>query len=168
MKNIPYTPETPNRMVPSGAIKEVTSAGTAACLDTVCFSRRRNQNRVIGVKTPIFHDAPLGRRQSPPDRQNWPRFAPVRRSGDGLSGVRTGTAAHRRKHGRCVRPLSVSSVPPSVADSSVQASVGRSSVRPPVAALFVRPSVAGSSVRRTLQTYTENPPRKPHKIGDFL
>lgn len=147
MKNIPYTPETPNRMVPSGAIKEVTSAGTAACLDTVCFSRRRNQNRVISVKTQIFHDAPVGRRQSPPDRQNWPRFAPVRRSGDGLSGVRTDTAAHRRKHGRCVRPLSqrpykrplsVSSVP-SVADSSVQASVGRSSVRPPVAASFVRP-----------------------------
>lgn len=78
--------ETAFSMVPSGTIKEVTPTGTITCLDRVCFTRRRNKYRVIGVKTHIFTTHPLVNDIRRQRRQNPPRFARVRRSGDGRSG----------------------------------------------------------------------------------
>lgn len=90
--------EISSSMVPSGTINQVMSTGAIACFDRVCFTRRRNKNRVIGVKTHIFTMHPLtmhpldndNRRQR---RQNPHRFAHLRRSGSGRSGRTDGKRA---------------------------------------------------------------------------
>ncbi|NLW84515.1 MAG: hypothetical protein GXY41_08975 [Phycisphaerae bacterium] len=85
--------EISSSMVPSGTINQVMSTGAIACFDRVCFTRRRNKNRVIGVKTHIFTMHPLGNDNHRQRRQNPPRFAHLRRSGSGRSGRTDGKRA---------------------------------------------------------------------------
>ena len=118
-------------MVPSGTIKEVTPTGTITVDHRVCCARRRSQNRVTGVETQIFHDAPAGRRQSPSEAPKSAQFRPC--------------AAIRRRSERCPdgygRPPAQTRPPcPSVVAASVQASVVRG-VRPTVRHFSVRASV---------------------------
>jgi hypothetical protein len=133
-------------MVPSGTIKEVTPTGTSTLLDRLACKGGKNQKPRYWRKNADF-----------PRRTRWTttiaakatRFAQVRRSGDGRSGIRTGTAAHRRKHCRCVRPLSGPSVPSSVVSASVRPSVTGASVRV-LCRRFVRASVRQKFVRPSL------------------
>ncbi len=113
-------------MVPSGTIKEVTPTGTSALLDRLACKGGKNQKPRYWRKNADF---PRRTRWTTTIAAKTTRFAQVRRTGDGRSGIRTGTAAHRRKHCRCVRPLSGPSVPASVVSASVRPSVTGASVR---------------------------------------
>lgn len=89
--------EISSSMVPSGTINQVMSTGAIACFDRVCFTRRRNKNRVIGVKTHIFTMHPLDNDNRRQRRQNPHRFAHLRRSGSGRSGRTDGRETRRNR-----------------------------------------------------------------------
>jgi len=98
----PFYCERITSMVPSGTINQVTPTGTITCLDTVCFSRRRNQNRVSGVKTHIIMTNPLDSDNRRPDRPGSPTCGdPVAAGAVG----RDGDSTYRCKTERGIDPI---------------------------------------------------------------